>query len=391
MLAIGTFDYVINRVRPALVYAGGTFGSQVCSDGARRPADPSRILSLINDHYGEKIFTGDRIFVGYDDLSENLDKRNLARILYEVKRALVKGHEAVIVTHGTDAMEQTVTYVDNWLKDHAHLFEQKFDGDGNKRKAVVFFTGSNHPLDAPNTDAWGNLTDALKLANIYFHPSGVTKDYINSGAYVVFGGRLVETRGIRKQPFVTDPKGMSYCNNDDLTIDPDKLTLWDERRSVLLRHYGLSSIPTSSPVVIHNVNCIRENHDEFLGFVQERKPKAVLLILYHSGTANTKSPEGSVSKLTEPLRKQGIVPFCVTENGEPVDLKSYGTSVDLRKAGLVPLYNMSFNDATLKLMILSSRYSGVDLIYEMLTNHVGEIDPTAINDVQDLVGLYSEK
>ena len=255
---------------------------------------------------------------------------------------------------------------------------------------MVLFTGSNDPLDFPNSDAWGNLSNALMLVNIYFHPSGITRDYINSGAYVVFHNRLVDVEDIRKQPFACDPNGMSYCNDSDLGDDPAREDSFKALNRKILEHYGLKDYPKDSPLLIYDVNVVRENHDEFLKDVRERKPKAVLLILYHSGTANTKDPIASVSKLVTLLREQGIVCFGVTENGEPVNLRSYGTSLDLRNAGLVPLYNMKGNAALVKLMILSKNYTGVDLIREMLTNQVGEIDPSAINDVQDLNELYSK-
>lgn len=111
---------------------------------------------------------------------------------------------------------------------------------------------------------------------------------------------------------------------------------------------------------------------------------------FNSGTANTFDPHLSISELVAEYREKGIVFFGVTENGEAVDLHAYETSVALRRAGVVPLYDMPEKVALAKLALLSG-LRGTALISTMLQPISHEIDPTRIyaEDIQDLLTLYS--
>lgn len=116
----------------------------------------------------------------------------------------------------------------------------------------------------------------------------------------------------------------------------------------------------------------------------------MLLILYHSGTANTDLPESSVAKLVKKLRQEkGIIFFAVSENGEPINLKSYETGIALLKAGVIPLYNISRIVAKRKLQLLHVS-SAPNLITEMLKNQVGELDESMVSptEIKKLKLLY---
>jgi L-asparaginase/Glu-tRNA(Gln) amidotransferase subunit D len=121
--------------------------------------------------------------------------------------------------------------------------------------------------------------------------------------------------------------------------------------------------------------------------------RGIILNLYHSGTANVEEAGESVAKLVEDLRrKRGIVFFGVTENGEPVDLHAYETSVRLREAGVVPLYDMLRDVALAKLRLMDGKASAGQLIEAMLHNDVGEVDEQQIitTDISDLKRLYEK-
>ena len=81
---------------------------------------------------------------------------------------------AVVVTHGTDTMEETA-----YLADLFHTDERP-----------VVFTGAQFPADAPNADGPRNIEDALRVAA---DPSSRGK-----GTLVVLGGRMWSARGIFK-------------------------------------------------------------------------------------------------------------------------------------------------------------------------------------------------
>lgn len=117
----------------------------------------------------------------------------------------------------------------------------------------------------------------------------------------------------------------------------------------------------------------------------------MLLTLYHCGTANTEDPKASVARLVKEMRvTYNVIVFAITENGEPFDLHAYGTSTDLREAGVVPLYDMLRDVALAKLRLLPDMPRPT-LIDAMLTNRVGEIDGRRIrtDDIAQLKVLYS--
>jgi len=94
--------------------------------------------------------------------------RNVVR---QAARAEVRG---VVVTHGTDTMEENVYLVDRLLPS----------------EAPVVFTGAQRGADQPDADGPRNLRDAIRLAW-----SGETA---GSGAVVVFAGEIHSARDARK-------------------------------------------------------------------------------------------------------------------------------------------------------------------------------------------------
>ena len=141
---------------------------------------------------------------------------------------------------------------------------------------------------------------------------------------------------------------------------------------------------------MYDVNVIRRNHEELLKYLEFHDIKAIILNMYHSGTANVVTPGQSVVALVERLRKEkGIVVFGVTETGEPTDLHKYETSVALREVGVVPLYDMTKQVAEAKLNMLANLPAD-ECILAMLKNFTGEISANMIDqaDIETLLELY---
>jgi L-asparaginase len=85
-------------------------------------------------------------------------------------------HEApVVVTHGTDTMEETVYLVDRLLGDEA---------------PPVVLTGAQRPADASDRDGPRNLRDAIRVAG--------AATARGRGAMIVFAGEIHAAREVRK-------------------------------------------------------------------------------------------------------------------------------------------------------------------------------------------------
>ncbi|APT88449.1 asparaginase [Corynebacterium frankenforstense DSM 45800] len=96
-------------------------------------------------------------------------------VLAAVAEALAGDAAGVVVTHGTDSMEETAVAVDAFLAD----------------ARPVVLTGAMRPFDDPDPDGPANLADAVTAAA---DPANRSR-----GAFISFGGELIAARGAYKR------------------------------------------------------------------------------------------------------------------------------------------------------------------------------------------------
>ncbi len=337
-----------------VVYAGGTILSLATTQGYREGGHVVDLVGLLEQHipdFKDKVTLGN-IDVAYTGLSENIDERYLEQIGEKVGNALGRSPRSVIVTHGTDSMEQT-----------ARALQARFGDELKTKKAKIILTGANDDISAPNTDAWDNLAFAFESTSSDAEP----------GVYVALHHKLIPADLVVKEPF--NGVAMNYASSNDPAYQ-EAVRKQRERSQLLINEleasYGRKAEGTG--VVDYPVNVVRPSHQELLDYIEANDVRAVLLTLYHSGTANTETPKLSIAELANKLsNERGVFCFAVTENGEPVNFGGYETSVKLHEAGIVPLGNMLHDVALAKLRLTSTSVSGDDLIGEMQTNRVGEI------------------
>ncbi|WP_298181034.1 asparaginase [Saccharomonospora sp.] len=155
-----------------LLAAGGTIATRTTSEGRAVAADAAELLDAA------KAFGG----VAVDDV----DARDVSRTasfaattadvlaLAEQVRAAAAEYEGVVITHGTDTMEET-----------AALLAVMHQGS-----VPVVLTGAQRPFDDPATDGPRNLAAALRWA--------ASPDAVDTGVTVVFNDRALPAIGVRK-------------------------------------------------------------------------------------------------------------------------------------------------------------------------------------------------
>lgn len=358
-----------------VIYGGGTISSLATAEGYREGGhlvDLAGGLSARIPDFEDRFALGKKE-VGFTGLSENMEPEDCDKIEEKILDALERDPRGVVVTLGTDAMEQVARRLDT--EEMRQLLADK--------EARLILTAANDDISSSMTDAWDNLEFAFESAVGNSH----------AGVYVAFHQKLIPAERVVKKPFdFENDHSMSYIANDDpeyfAALQKQKV---QEDQIITDMEAAFENKTYNNGIVSYEVNVVRQNHDALLEYVNSHSIRAVLLTLYHSGTANTENPQSSVASLVERLRlEKGIVFFGVTENGEPVNLRGYETSVKLREAGVVPLYDMPKAVAQTKLRLIDGETTGAQLVTAMLTNKAGEITESTIvsDDIDQLIALY---
>ncbi|MCF6509669.1 asparaginase [Blastococcus sp. MG754426] len=153
-----------------LLATGGTIASRRGPGGLASVTPAADLLAAAGPLDGLTVTSSDLRTVG----SFALTTADLRELVTEVRRCLAEDVDGVVVTHGTDTMEESA-----FLADLVH---------DDPRPVVV--TGAQRPFDSPAPDGPRNLADALRVA-----AAPVARD---AGVLLCFDGLAFAARGVRK-------------------------------------------------------------------------------------------------------------------------------------------------------------------------------------------------
>lgn len=156
--------------RVNLLATGGTIASRLGLGGLAAVTPAAELLAAAGSPAGVTVTTSDHGTVA----SFALTTADLRHLVTEARRCLDRGVDGVVVTHGTDTMEESA-----YLADLVH----------DDPRPIVF-TGAQRPFDSPAPDGLANLADALQVAS-----SPAARD---TGVLLCFDGLVFPARGVRK-------------------------------------------------------------------------------------------------------------------------------------------------------------------------------------------------
>lgn len=160
------------EITVSVLGTGGTIASTQKSDVGTTPSESVEEIVEMVDERPEQVSVSTENLFRID--SSNMDFERISEVGDAIRREVSEGATGIVVTHGTDTIEETAYYLDLVL-----------DVD-----VPVVLTGAQLPADAISPDGPRNIYDALRL---------VSDDRVGTGVYVTFNGMVHSARYVTKE------------------------------------------------------------------------------------------------------------------------------------------------------------------------------------------------
>lgn len=318
---------------------GGTIASRRGPDGAAVPVDgvADLVRGVGSDTAGVEVVSRD-LFVKDSSALTLADQVLVAREVLAASPAM----DGIVVTHGTDTMEETA-----YLLDLVHT---------DARPVVI--TGAQRPADAPDADGPRNLADAVAVAaDPAAHGLGVL---------VVFDGRVYAARGTRKV-HTEDASAFAQYDGGALgRVADGRLAV--EGTPAHREHLGPAALGLER-VRVDIVAVYPGADDVALRAFADAGARGVVLQATGAGNA---SP-GIVAAVAD-LTARGVVVALTTRVDQGAVAAAYGGGgggADLVAAGAVPLGNLRAGQGRVLVLALLATLGDPDEVRAALPAYVG--------------------
>ena len=252
-----------------MLATGGTIASQSSLEGIRLAQKPLPLCHRYREEVDPAVeFT---LRTPYQILSENLDPRRWETLLGPLLTEDLSGFDGILITHGSDTLSYTAAMA-GWILGHLSI--------------PVVLTAADKPLEHPQSNGWENFRAAVEL--IRTGTPGVYVTYRNPGEEMVtvFGWEEILQADCGADRFgCQNPAPLGSSESGNVTL------------ARLPRRWSAPLCP-NLPVLNRKVLQLLCYPGLDLRQIQPRpETAAVLLRLYHSGTAPVEGEGGAAAFL----------------------------------------------------------------------------------------------
>ena len=343
-----------------VIFTGGVIGSRQGPDYTLE-LTPETSKDLLNryerSHGGEVSFVTSSPFF---TLSENLVPENWHQLLKAIKEHDPKTLSGIIIAHGTDTMAYTAAAMAMTL---------------SGLSIPVVLTGANYPTDDRRSNGYRNFCNAVDFIRDPAAPrQGTFVVYENNGdrrCLVHLGSRVVTSASFSNE--FDSLGGVHYGEmlNRKFQRLPDRVNPSNIEFKELTGPGLGTKAPKFSPDILLLTPFPGLNYTYYDALIKEKKPKAVLHRLFHSGAACSPGKAGphSLPHFTKHCLKAGI-PVYTCPSREKLMVEKFITNLPLLEAGIRPLENITPETALIKLMLAYGNLKDADAIEAFLLNDV---------------------
>lgn len=290
----------------------------------------------------------------------------IAKAIYEAIHD--RQADGVIIAHGTDTLAYTASALSFMLQGLS---------------IPIVITGSNLPLQHPESDARRNLVDSVHVACM---------DQFK-GVFVVFSGSpdklSVVHAGVRVRKRASSPTNtfvsigadpVAYFSKSILRPTPQlrfsNEALLDEIRD-LQKKMEPVSIQAKVTEKVSFFEIYPGFNPEVITDAVQSNTRGLILNLYDSGTGCATSGKFDITSAIARATHRKIPVFATSQHDGSVRMKTYRSAVAIKEAGAIPLHNMTKEAAITKLMwaraIFPNESQNEELAELMTRNISGEI------------------
>ncbi|OVE83367.1 asparaginase [Natronolimnobius baerhuensis] len=304
---------------------GGTIASTAGPNGATPGKSGTELVDAVPELEDSATVDVESVC---DELSFHLSMANVRSMLEGVEQAAADGVDGVVVTHGTDTMEESAYFLDLVLEE----------------SVPVVFTGAQRPADAPGADGPANLLAAVQTA---------ADERFESGVYVAFADQIHAARWVTK---ARSSRPDAYASPDsgpvaELTVDGLALTREPTSESV-----SLPAVEPTARVEVHTTGVGVDSR----ALERAREDGVDGIVLAASGIGNTTPEIGdAVGDLVDSGLPVVVATRCF-EGGVAARYGGPGGGQTLRDHGAIPAGNLPPWKARIKLMLVLSSDDGPD-------------------------------